>query len=146
MLIEQRTTMLSIDRQARAWQRRLVECWCGHTCPRLYRLRDALTAALLLHHGLWSGPLPDGRLELVYAATRREEPSRHAFVTLAVIDYVEDLEAGVSSAHLPYQLAWARAGRTLSERTGMPGGILRARWPDALEFYSWELAERGVTP
>lgn len=132
MFLETKREVLGIDRQARAWQRKLIECWEGHACPRIYKHRDSLVAALLLHHGLPDGPLPHDRLDLVYAATRREEPSREAFVTLALIDYIEDLEEG-DSATLPYQLAWARAGWTLSERTGLPGGIFKVYWPDGPE-------------
>lgn len=122
--------MLTIDRRAEAWRQKLIECWCGHHNPALYPFREALQAALLLEHGLKDGPLPDSRIGLIELATRRVEPPVFgALVTLAVIDYVEDWENGVGSALLPYQLAWARTGRTLSERTGLPAGIQSVRWP-----------------
>lgn len=122
--------MLTIDRQARAWLKRLVRVWRGVN-PRLYENRDARIVELFAAEGM-NGPLRHDRLELVYMATQREDPSREAFVTLALTELIEDSENGTGSAHLPYQLAWARAGYTLSERTGLPGGILRARWPEVL--------------
>lgn len=127
----ERRYLTTIDRQARAWQKKLVAQWHGHRRPSTYPFHEGLVAALFLEAGM-DRPLPDDRMDLVRAATRREEPSREAFVTLALVDYVEDLDAG-DSATLPYQLAWARSGRTLSERTGLPGGIAKARWLEAPE-------------
>lgn len=124
--------MLTIDRQAREWQGRMIACWEGHCNPRLYPYRDALQCALALHHGLTDGPLRLDRLDLIQAATRREEPSREAFLTLAIWEYVEDSERG-DSATLPYALAWARAGFSLNPATCLPGGIARARWPEVPE-------------
>lgn len=118
----------TIDQQARAWQRKLVECWCG-PCPRLFSFKNGLVAALAMKHGLQTLPVPGDRLELIRAATRREDPSHEAFVGLALVDYVEDLESGVGSALLPYQLAWARAGHALTTTTGLPSGIRQAIWP-----------------
>lgn len=121
-----------IDRQAWLWHKKLIEQWRGRSL-RLHPHREELTIALLRWNGL-DAPLPHDRLDLVRLATRRfPSPSREAFVTLALVDYIEDMETlpiGERSARLPYQLAWARAGFTLSERTGLPGGIVRARWPD----------------
>lgn len=130
-MIERSTGLIKIDLQARAWQKRLIDCWHG-ACPRLYPDRHERVLRLFLSHDML-GPLPDDRLDLIRAATRREEPSREAFVTLALIDYVEDQETLPiieRSAKLPYQLAWARSGRTLGEHTGLPGGIARALWPE----------------
>ncbi len=131
-MIERSTGMLRIDRQARSWQRKLIECW-GHRCnPNLYRDLDEVTLAMFREQGM-RGPLPHDRLDLVTLATDRDAPNREAFVTLALVDYVEDwrvLPIIERSAKLPYQLAWARSGRKLSERTGLPGGIAKAYWPE----------------
>ena len=139
---------LMIDRQARAWLSRLASVWRGVN-PTLYGetetpmydgsmgpSRTERIAELFAAEGM-DGPLPHDRLDLIYAATRRENPSKEAFITLALMDFLEDYETlpvGERSAKLPYQLAWARAGYTLSERTGLPGGIFRARWPDVQEI------------
>ena len=129
---DERQESLEIDRKARAWQGKMIDCWEGHGNPRLYKQRDALVAALFLHHGMPDGPLPDDRIVLIEAATRRENPSREAFVTLALVEYVEDSEKG-DSATLPYSLAFARSGHTLNPRTGLPGGMFRVRWPNTAE-------------
>lgn len=129
-------SILKIDQQARAWRKRLVQVWRGPN-PRVYSEadREGYVAAVFRAEGM-TGPLRQDRLELIYMATRREDPSWEAFVTLALLDYVEDTETlpvGERSAKLPYQLAWARAGYTLSERTGQVGGIHRFLWPDVIE-------------
>ena len=101
-----------IDRQAWAWHKRIMAA----------RRNESLSV-----------PLPHDRLELLKMATRREDPSKEAFLTLALMEYPEDLETlpiGQRSATLPYQLAWARAGWTLRTGTGLPGGIVKARWPE----------------
>lgn len=118
-----------IDRQAWAWHEKLMSCWL--TASPAYHDEGDL-AALFLHFGMVNGPLPHERLELIRMATDRENPSFEAFVTLALMEMPEDqrsLPVGERSAKLPYQLAWAREGRTLGARTGMPGGIERASWP-----------------
>jgi len=133
-MIERTTGLIQIDYQARAWQKKLIACWPAGCCPRLYPDKDRRILRAFLSHEM-TGPLPDDRLDLIYAATRREEPSREAFVTLALVDYIEDLETlptGERSAKLPYQLAWARTGRTLGDHTGLPGGIARALWPEVI--------------
>lgn len=130
---------LAIDNQARAWQKKMIELWQG-PCPRLYSFQEQLQRVLAYDAGLDGAPLPLDRYDLIMAATRREKPSREAFATLAIFDYVEDLERG-DGATLPYSLAWSRAGHTLNPRTCLPGGIVRAAWPkdadyDSLETYA----------
>ena len=131
-MIEFATRPAKIDRQARAWQKKIVECWGGRCNPNLYADTAAVTEAMFAEHGM-TGPLPHDRLDLIRMATNREAPSREAFITLALVDYVEDwlaLPIIDRSAKLPYQLAWARSGRLLTETTGLPAGIARARWPE----------------
>lgn len=128
---DERTQMLDIDRKARAWQKRMIDQWVKFANPRLYPNRDEIIAWLFAYHKM-DGPLPDDRLTLIEAATRRENPSREAFVTLALVEYVEDAERG-DSATLPYGLAFAREGLHLNPRTGLPGGMFKVRWPNAIE-------------
>lgn len=132
---------------ARSWQMAMIRAWQGpnplYDPPRARELRIRYIA---LEAGLEDGQrLPFERLELIRMATRngvlgaKLKADRRAFISLALWDYLDDLEGG-ETAMLPYQLAFSYCGHMLGDN-GLPGGRARFRWPWPTTRVSWMLSD-----